>query len=163
MFRSKIMESKYLIDYKYLRIQGKELASTTMQGKGVFSMVWKLIYDDKMEEEDAELYKEIDAWFAENLPFPEPCMNKEKVICYFKTENSDEMLKMIRPSLWLLEKYNHPYFVIFTNTPGEIIYEDQYQVVVKAEDPIIEQIPEDFKTYDPDTLPDDVKKMMDNK
>ena len=123
-------------EYKYLRIQGRELAANTMQAKGIFSMCWTLIRDKIMEEEDAELYKEIDAWFAEILPFPEPCMNKEKVICFFKTENTKEMMKLIRPALWLLEKYNHPYFMVYTDTPGEIVYEDQYQVAVKV-DPVI--------------------------
>lgn len=42
------------------------------------------------------------------------------------------MIKMIRPALWLLERYGHPYFVVFTNTPGEIVYEDEYQVAVKV-------------------------------
>jgi hypothetical protein len=120
------------VDFKYVRIQGRELAASTMYAKGVFSMCWKLIQDDVMEEEDADLYKEIDAWFAEELPFPPQCMNKEKVICFFKTENSDEMIKMIRPALWLLERYNHPYYLVYTNTPGEIVYEDKYQVAVKV-------------------------------
>ena len=96
------------MDYKYVRIQGKELAASTMYAKGVFSMCWKLIQDDVMEEEDADLYKEIDAWFAETLPFPPQCMNREKVVCFFKTENAAEMMKWIRPALWLLEKYHHP-------------------------------------------------------
>ena len=97
-----------------------------------------LAYDDVMDEEDAALYKEIDAWFAEILPFPEPCMNKERVVCFFKTENTEEMMRLIRPALWLLERYNHPFYVVYTNDPGEIVYEDQYQVAVKVEDPIIE-------------------------
>ena len=143
--------------YKYMRIQGRELASTTMYAKGIFSMAWKLINEEMMEKEDADLYREIDAWFAEELPFPEPCMNKEKVICFFKTENSEEMMKMIRPALWLLERYNQPYYLVYTNTPGEIIYEDKYQICVKVEDIVIDEIPEDFVTYDPDTLPDNVK------
>ena len=42
------------------------------------------------------------------------------------------MMKMIRPALWLLEKYHHPYFLVYTNTPGEIVYEDQYQVAVRV-------------------------------
>ena len=93
-----------------------------------------------MDEEDIGLFKEIDSWFAENLPWPEPCKRREKVVCFFKTENTEEMMKMIRPALWLLERYNHPYFLVYTNTPGEIIYEDKYQVVVKAEDLIIEPV-----------------------
>ena len=121
-----------MIKYKYVRIQGLELAENTMYAKGIFSMCWQLIQNDVMEEEDKELFKEIDAWFAEILPWPEPCKRQEKVVCFFKTENSEEMMKMIRPALWLLERYEHPYYVVYTNTPGEIVYEDQYQVAVKV-------------------------------
>ena len=54
-------------------------------------------------------------------------------MCWFKTENAEEMLKMIRPAMWLLERYNHPYYVVYTNTPGEIVYEDKYQIAAKAD------------------------------
>ena len=121
-----------MMHFKYVRIQGQELAANTMYAKGVFSMCWQLIQNDEMEEEDADLYREIDDWFAENLPWPEPCKRQEKVVCFFKTENSEEMLKMIQPALWLLERYNHPYYLVYTNTPGEIVYEDKYQVAVKV-------------------------------
>ncbi len=118
--------------FKYVRIQGKELAANTKYAKGVFSMCWQLIQDDMMEEEDADLYKEIDKWFSEKLPYPPQCMKREKVVCFFKTENSEEMMKMINPAMWLLEKYNHPFDVVYTNFPGEIVYEDEYQIVVKV-------------------------------
>lgn len=120
------------LNYKYVRIQGLELAENTMYAKGVFSMCMQMIQNDIMEQEDAELYKEIDDWFAENLPWPPQCKRREKVVCFFKTENTEEMMKMIRPALWLLEKYKHPYYLVYTNMPGEIVYEDKYQVVVKV-------------------------------
>ncbi len=40
---------------------------------------------------------------------------------------------MIRPAMWLLEKYDHPYYLVYTNDPGEIVYEDQYQIAAKTE------------------------------
>ena len=120
------------MQFKYVRIQGTELAKNTMYNKGVFSMCWQLIQNDEMIGEDADLYREIDDWFASHLPWPEPCKRQEKVVCFFKTENSEEMMKMIRPALWLLERYNHPYYLVYTNTPGEIVYEDKYQVAVKV-------------------------------
>ena len=120
--------------FKYVRIQGREVAKATGQGAGVFSMCWRLIQDDVMDEEDEALYKEIDSWFAEKLPFPEPCMNKERVVCYFKCENADIMMRMITPAMWLLNRYHHPFYVIYTNDPGEIVYEDEYQVAVKVPD-----------------------------
>ena len=122
-----------MTDFKYVRIQGKELAKNTMYAKGIFSICWQMIQKDIMEDEDAGLFKEIDGWFAENLPWPDPCKNQDPVVCWFKTENSEEMLKMIRPAMWLLERYNHPYYVVYTNTPGEIVHEDQYQVVTKTD------------------------------
>ena len=120
------------LNFKYVRIEGKELARNTMHAKGIFSMCWQLIQNDVMDGEDQDLFREIDSWFAEELPWPEPCKRQEKVVCFFKTENTEEMMKMIRPALWLLEKYNHPYFLVFTNSPGEIVYEDKFQVAVKV-------------------------------
>jgi len=99
----------------------------------------QMIQDEVMDEEDRDLYKEIDGWFAEHLPWPEPCKNQEAVVCWFKTENADEMMRMIRPAMWLLEKYDHPYYVVYTNTPGEIVYEDQYQIATKTDGRLIIQ------------------------
>ena len=121
------------LQFKYVRIQGKDLARNTMVGKGIFSMCWELIRNDTMDEEDKMLFREIDAWFAENLPWPPQCARQEAVICWFKIENTSEMMKMIRPAIWLLEKYNHPYYLVYTNTPGEIVYEDKYQICARTD------------------------------
>lgn len=136
------------LDFKYVRIQGKELARNTMYAKGVFSMCWQLVQDDTMIEEDAELFKAIDGWFAKHLPFPEPCEKQEPVVCWFKTENSEEMLKMIKPALWLLDRYHHPYYLVYTNYPGEIVYEDEYQVAALTDGVL--QIDELQKSWSPD-------------
>lgn len=119
-------------DFKYCRLQGKVFAANTKAPRGIFSILRKLSVDGVMANEDEELFKEIDSWIAEILPWPPQCQNKENVICYFKTENSQAMMKMIKPLLWLLERYKQPYFMVYTNYPGEIVYEDEYQVVVKA-------------------------------
>lgn len=137
------------MEYKYLRIQGLELAENTMYNKGVFSMCWQLVQNDVMEKEDADLFVEIDDWFRQELPFPPQCKGQEKVVCFFKTENSDMMIKMIRPALWLLEKYDHPYFLVYTNTPGEIVYEDQYQIAVKVPGKIV--IEKTQESWSPET------------
>ena len=140
------------MNFKYVRIQGRELAENTNFAKGIFSMCWQMIQDDVMDEEDADLFREIDLWFSEILPYPPPCQRREKVVCYFKTENTEEMMKLITPAMWLLEKYNHPYYVVYTNFPGEIVYEDKFQVAVKVDDTvIIEQLQEPWgPEYDED-------------
>lgn len=131
-------------NYKYVRIQGRNLVVNTLTGKGVFGLCMELIRSKTMEQEDADLYMEIDAWFAENLPWPEPCKNQERVVCYFKTENADEMMKWMKPALWLLSRYDIPYYVVYTNTPGEIVYEDKYQIVAKVDDIVIQPVPESW-------------------
>ena len=139
------------LTFKYVRIQGKKLARNTMQGKGIFSVCWQLIQDNVMEGEDADLFKEIDSWFAEHLPWPPQCKNQEPVVCWFKTENSEEMLKMIRPAMWLLDRYNVPYYLVYTNTPGEIVYEDQYQIAAKSDGILeIEDIQKSWSPEDPE-------------
>lgn len=135
--------------FKYVRIQGRELAANTNFAKGIFSMCWQLIQDDVMDEEDADLFREIDLWFSEILPYPPQCQRQEKVVCYFKTENTEEMMKLITPAMWLLEKYNHPYYVVYTNFPGEIVYEDQFQVAVKVNDDVtIQQVQQSWTKED---------------
>ncbi len=120
------------MDFKYLRIQGQEYAENTMWQKGVFSMCMKMLEDEVMEQEDAELFLELNDWFANELPWPEPCKRQEKVICWFKVENSDIMMKMMKPVMWLLDRYHHPYYLVYTNYPGEIVYEDKYQVCCRV-------------------------------
>ena len=72
-------------------------------------------------------------------------------MCWFKTENADEMMKMIRPALWLLERYNHPYYLVYTNTPGEIVYEDQYQVAAKVDGFLqIDELQESWSPKEPE-------------
>jgi len=43
------------------------------------------------------------------------------------------MMKIIVSAMWLLEKYNHSFDVVYTNFPGgKIVYEDQFQIVVEV-------------------------------
>jgi len=131
-------------NYKYVRIQGRDIISNTLTGRGVFSMCMEMIRNNVMDEEDEGLYMEIDSWFSENLPWPEPCKKQEAVVCYFKTENAEEMLKWMKPALWLLDRYKQPYYLVYTNTPGEIVYEDKYQIVAKTDDITIQPVPKSW-------------------
>lgn len=127
------------MEFKYIRIQGRQIAASTKYAAGVFSTCVKLIQNGVMDEEDVALFNEVDSWFAENLPFPPEDIRKERIICFFKAENAGQMLKMITPALWLLERYECPFDIVFTNSPGEILYEDDYQIAVRVEDaPVVE-------------------------
>ena len=143
------------MNFKYVRIQGKALARNTMYAKGVFSLINQMAEKGIMEEEDVGLFHEVDDWFVENLPWPPQCQRQEPVVCWFKTDSSVEMMKMIRPILWLLERYNQTYYLVYTNNPGEIVYEDEYQVVVKTDPRLL--IEEVQKSWSPEDLQESVE------
>ena len=122
------------MEFKYVRIQGRELSYVTQYPKGIFAMCWRMIYDGMMEEDDATLFESINEWFEMNLPNPPVCQTGDKkVITFFKTETTEEMLKQIEPAMALLDKYNHPYDVVYTNFVENIVYEDEFQVAVRLD------------------------------
>lgn len=121
------------MQFKYMRIQGRQESWITKYPKGIFGMCWRMVMDGGMSKEDEELFRNIDQWFKDNLPEPEPCKNGEKVITFFKTETTELMQCKIKPAMELLDKYNHPYDVVYTNFVGAIVYEDEWQIVVAVE------------------------------
>ena len=120
--------------YKYMRIQGRENSYVTQYPKGVFSLCWNMIRDGVLKEAEKELFISIDEWFKENLPEPEPCKNHEKVITFFKTGTTEEMQKKLAPVMGILDRYAHPYNIVYTNAVGTVVYEDPWQVAVRVED-----------------------------
>ena len=141
-----------MIEYQYMRIQGREIAPYTEYANGVFGIFRDFRRKHTMIEEDLALCDEIEDFFCKELPWPPMCNERKKVVCFFKTENSEEMMKYMQPLLWLLERYHHPYDVVYTNFPGKILYEDQYQIVVTVDDLLYEKT--DYMEQDIFEVPD---------
>lgn len=120
--------------YKYMRIQGRENSYITKYPKGIFSLCWNLIKEEKLTDEEKELFISIDNWFKDNLPEPNPCKNHEEVITFFKCESTLDMVGRLKPAIALLDKYQKPYDVVYTNFVGSIVYEDDWQIAVRVED-----------------------------
>ena len=121
-------------EMKYMRIQGREDSYITKYPKGIFSLCWNLIRDGILTEEEKNLFISIDDWFKDVLPEPEPCVNHEKVITFFKCESTKEMYEKLKLAIALLDKYNKPYDIVYTNFVGEIVYEDDWQIAVRVEE-----------------------------
>ena len=119
---------------RYMRIQGRENAWVTGYPRGIFGICWRMILDGIMSPGDEAAFREIDAWFKAHLPEPEPCKNHEKVITFFKTGTTGEMLQMLAPALRILDRYGYPYDIVYTNAIGTIVYEDDWQAAVRVED-----------------------------
>jgi hypothetical protein len=128
---------------KFVRIQGREIAWVTKKPVGVFSLGWRNVKNDVFSEEDKEKFIQADKWFEDKLPYPpfygennkDATANFDGAITYFKNnENAKIMFEGLSPILELLDKYEIPYDIIYTNYIGKIIYEDDFQIGVVDND-----------------------------
>ena len=121
---------------KYVRIQGRETAHRTGKPVGIFAAVWRLEQAGILTDDEKAIYHEIDnVWFQENLPNP-PFYDDDKPgkpITWFKTSASGLMIEKLQPLMDMLEKYSLPYEVVYTDFPGRIVYEDEWQVAVQSD------------------------------
>lgn len=122
---------------KYMRIQGRELAYRTGKPVGVFVLNWRRIRDGIYSKEDSDLYEETHKWFLEHLPEPpfygDNNDNPQGAVTWFKTEAYEEMSEKAEVLTGLLDKYNVPYDIVFSDYVGKIVYEDKWQVGVVDE------------------------------
>jgi hypothetical protein len=118
---------------KYVRIQGRDIAYRTGKPVGIFAAVHRLQRDGVLSELEQAIYFDIDnVWFQDNLPNPPfyDDVNPGKPITWFKTATTAHMLNKLQPLMEMLDKHNVPYDVVYTDYPGKIVYEDEYQVAV---------------------------------
>lgn len=119
--------------YKYVRIQGRETAYRTGKPVGIFAAVHRLEQAGVLTDEEKAVYHEIDGvWFQENLPNP-PFYDDDKPgkpITWFKMATTGFMVEKLQPLMEMLEKYAKPYDIVYTNFPGRVVYEDEWQVAV---------------------------------
>ena len=126
---------------KYVRLQGRETSYVTKKPVGFFTLCWRRIKNEIFTEADKNKFREAEKWFNDNLPHPpfygenndDPNANTDGAICYFKTSYTNKIWEQIVPVLELLDKYEVAYDIIYTNYPGKIIYEDDFQVGVVDE------------------------------
>ncbi|MCL1952118.1 MAG: hypothetical protein FWF60_04750 [Oscillospiraceae bacterium] len=121
------------MNLKYVRIQSREIAYLTGKPRGIFAAVHHLQQDGKLTEQEKAVYYEIDqVWFQQELPNP-PFYGDDKPgkpVTWFKTATTAHMLEKLQPLMDMMDKYHVPYDVVYTNYPGEIVYEDKWQVAV---------------------------------
>lgn len=119
---------------KYMRIQGRETAYRTGKPVGVFVLNWRRIRDGVYSKQDSDLYEETHKWFLKHLPEPpfygDNNDNPQGAVTWFKTEAYEEMEEKANVLTTLLDKYNIPYDIVFSDYVGKIVYEDKWQVGV---------------------------------
>lgn len=115
---------------KFQRFQSNYVGRTGAP-VGVFVAVDHLRRVGRLSEEEITCYALTDAWFQENLPNPPFYADGNSIgaVTWFK-EQADDMADRLRPLLEMLDAKSVFWECETSADPGEIIYEDQWQVGV---------------------------------
>ena len=127
---------------KYFRVHEADIAYITQQPRGIFTVIGKLV-DNKVttEEETAEYWKNRE-YFERVLPVP-PFYeqgNPDRAVTWFKdTEGGRRIYEEMTFYREMAIKYGvQLYRSECDELPGEVIYEDDYQIAVKNPKPDVE-------------------------
>jgi hypothetical protein len=115
----------------YFRIHTIYDSISTGKPAGIFAVMHRLRREGRLSEEEVRLFEEINAWYKENLP--EPAFykdgNPQKAICWFKdTPEVNRLLEHLSPLIDVLNKHGVENTVTRTAKPGQVVYEDGFQV-----------------------------------
>jgi len=120
---------------KYYRVHTADCAYITKQPRGIFTAVAKLDESKTLNEDEAAEYRHNHDYFEEILPVPP----------FYKDNNPDGAITWFKDtpegmSVWeqmtfyrdVCKKYGLKLYVSECDEiPGELIYEDAYQIAVK--------------------------------
>lgn len=120
---------------KYFRIHTSDNAYLTKQPRGIFTAVWRLVDEKIMTEDEEKEYWKNREYFEKVLPVP-PFYNDgnpEGAVTWFKdTEEGRQIYAQMSFYREMASKYGvELYKSECTEVPGEIIYEDEFQIAVK--------------------------------
>lgn len=122
---------------RYYRVHTADTAYFTQQPRGIFTAVWKLAEAGILTEEETKAYWQNREYFERVLPVP-PFYeqgNPDKAITWFKdTDGGNRIWSEMTFYRAMAEKYGVQLFISSCDeTPGRIIYEDDYQIAVAGQ------------------------------
>lgn len=99
---------------------------------GIFVAADHLRRAGVLSSEEEARYFDIDDWFNAHLPNPPFYEDGNSIgaVTWFKTPVTSEMSERIRTLMSILTAHSVEHDVVFTEEPGEQIYEDEFQVGV---------------------------------
>lgn len=120
---------------KYFRVHTKDIAYITQQPRGIFTAIGKLVDSKTMSEDEIKEYWKNREYFERILPVP-PYYEKgnpDKAITWFKDNaEGNDIFNQMTFYIKMATKYNLVLYKSETEEiPGEIIYEDEFQIAVK--------------------------------
>lgn len=120
---------------KYYRVHTADVAYITQQPRGIFTAIGKLVDAGILSEEETKEYWENREYFERVLPVP-PFYdegNPDKAVTWFKsTSDGNRIYSEMTFYRKMAQKYGVPlYMSECDEVPGEIIYEDDFQIAIK--------------------------------
>ena len=122
---------------RYYRIHTADTAYMTKRPRGIFTTVGKLVDSKTLTEDEEKEYWRNREYFEEVLPVPPFYQdnNPDGAITWFKdTPEGDGIWKQMTFYRDMCSKYNVKLYISeCEGVPGEIIYEDEFQIAVKGD------------------------------
>ena len=120
---------------RYYRIHTADIVYITQQPRGIFTAIGKLVDAGILSEEETAEYWKNRAYFEKVLPVPSFYEegNPDKAIAWFKdTPEGNRIYSEMTFYHEMARKYGTQlYMSECAEIPGEIIYEDDYQIAIK--------------------------------
>ena len=117
----------------YLRFEIDEKDEISGREKGIFMAMDILLENGSLYDYEQEVEKEIYAWFKKNLKVPKVQSSKSGYhvkamsISWFK-DSAVEHINKMRQYAQILESHDFSVKQKITERPGNIVYEDEYQI-----------------------------------
>lgn len=120
---------------KFFRVHEADIAYMTQQPRGIFAVVGKLVDNKVTTEEEAAEYWKNREYFEKVLPVP-PFYeqgNPDRAVTWFKdTEEGKRIYEEMTFYRETAAKYGVQLYISeCSELPGEVVYEDAYQIAVK--------------------------------
>jgi hypothetical protein len=120
----------------YIRFVIEKIDEDSGHRQGLFQAMSDLEEAGKLDQYEAQRYKEIYKWFAENLKKPNRLAKsrspnaKSVALSWFK-DTANDHLKHIWEVVGILESHGVSVEVLRTERPGYLVYEDEHQVTAE--------------------------------
>ena len=122
---------------RYYRIHTADIAYMTKRPRGIFTTVGKLVDSKTLTEDEEKEYWRNREYFEEVLPVPPFYQdnNPDGAITWFKdTPEGDGIWRQMTFYREMCSKYNVKLYISeCEEIPGEVIYEDKFQIAVKGD------------------------------
>lgn len=127
-------ERPVVIKARFYRVHIQEIAYYTKRPKGLFAAIGNLVDQKVMCDAEIEVYWKNRRWFEANLPIPPFYADLKPTlpITWYKNNAlGNEMFSRMAFYFTMALKYDRrPYITSTDSEPGEIVYEDDFQIGV---------------------------------